>query len=235
MMTDQVSLSCTLMHYQGASERRISLERIIQRLQPQKIVDHWRDFCVMSDMYKRGPWWNAKRCWEHAATQQTTHHLLLQDDIEVCKDFVTGVFDVIKVFPNDVLSLFHGPRKNFDGSCRWGITNTGPWGQAIVMPTPLISKFLIWQDAHVDKRLKHDDSRLALFLYKTKRRTMVPFPNLIDHCQLKSVVGNSWSQPRVSSNFLADRSPHDFDWSDTGRYMKSNNSLSQYNKFLINL
>jgi len=232
---DNYSLSVTVMHYQGASERRIAIERLIQNLQPQKIVDHWRDFRVMGDMYKRGPWWNAKRCWEFGASQSTTHHMLLQDDIKICKDFVTGVFDLIKVFPNDVMSLFHGPRKAFDNSRRWGVTNTGPWGQAIIMPNKLITEFLVWQAEHVKPTFKHDDSRLALFLHKTGKRTMVPFPNLVDHEELKSVLGNSWSQPRISSNFLGETSPHDIDWSDDGQYMVSNNSFTQYNQHLINL
>jgi hypothetical protein len=189
----------------------------------------------MGDFHGRGCWWNAKRCWEHALTTDSTHHILLQDDVRVCPEFAAGVKEVIKAYPDQVISLFAMPRKGFESlSSRWGEAE-GTWGCGIVMSKELIREFLDWEAEHVMPEFKHDDSRISLWCVKTKRTVKVPFPNLVDHLTMKSVMGNGWNKPRVSLDFMEDKTPFDYDWSDKANLMRSVNSYTQYNKYLINL
>lgn len=228
-----MSVSCTVMHASFDRKRRYQVNSLISSLGEAEIREHWSDFQVMGDMHGRGCWWNAKKCWDHSLTVDSTHHLLLQDDVTVCKGFVKGLPRIIEAFPEDVISLFAMPRKGFSKmDCRWG-ESEGTWGCGIVMPKTLISEFLEWEEKNVRPEFKHDDSRISLWCVKTKRTVKVPFPNLVDHLTMKSTLGNSWSKPRVSDNFLTS-DIESIDWLDTEKTMKSINSYTQYNKFLIN-
>ena len=184
---------------------------------------------------RQGLWWNAKRCWEEGAKSEATHHIVLQDDILLCNNFVQGVKSVIAAFPTEIISLFHGPRKGFDGSARWG-QSEGVWGQGIVMPKEIVTEFLEWEQKNIHPSFPHDDSRVSLFAIKTRRRCYVPFPNLINHRddELKSIMGHKRGKPRISSDFMASRDPENFDWSEKEPMMKSINSFTQYNKYLLN-
>lgn len=228
-----ITVSCTVMNAPFDRKRRYSVSALISSLGEEEIRKNWVDFEVMGDFYSRGCWWNAKRCWTHALTMDSTHHLLLQDDVVVCDDFVKGLPSVIAAYPDDVISLFAMPRKGFSAmNRRWGECE-GTWGCGIVMPKELIRDFLEWEEANVRPEFKHDDSRISLWCVKTKRTVKVPFPNLVDHLTMKSTLGNSWSKPRVSENFLT--SPISaIDWLDNKITMKSINSYTQYNKYLIN-
>lgn len=227
-----VTISCAIMHTSSSVERKQSLQQVMFQLHSQDAINSWVSLKVMDDKFKQGVWFNAKRCWKLAG--EATHHLVLQDDIVICNNFVNGVVKVIEAFPDDLISLFHGPRKKFDGSCRWG-KSEGVWGQAVVMPTGMVQEFLDWEKKNIHPSFKHDDSRISLFAIKTKRRVKVPFPNLINHrdTELKSVLGNKWYKPRVSTDFMGARDPCDFDWMDKDPMMSSINSFTQYNKYLL--
>ena len=103
------------------------------------------------------------------------------------------------------------------------------------MSVPLVREFLEWEQENIDPSFPHDDSRVSLFAIKTKRRVMVPFPNLIDHRddEVKSVMGNRWIKPRVSSDFMGGRDPASFDWTEMDPVMRSVNSFTQYNDYLL--
>ena len=230
-----ITISASIMHTSSSIERRQSLQDLYSHLYAQGVDKHWLDVKVKDDSMRNGAWWNAKRCWEEGVKSEATHFILMQDDILICNNFVKGVKSVIAAFPNEIISLFHGPRKGFDGSARWG-QSEGVWGQGIVMPVPMINEFLQWERENIHPSFPHDDSRVSLFALKTRRRCFVPFPNLIDHRdnELSSVMNNKRGKPRMSFDFMGGRDPEDFDWSQKDPMMKSINSFTQYNKYLLN-
>ena len=229
-----VSISCTIMQSSFNAQRKQSVEQLQFQLFSQEWEKNWLNLTVIKDDVGRGPWWTAKKCWEEGSVSNATHHLLLQDDVVICNNFVNGIKSVISSYSNDIISLFHGPRKAFNGSARWGLSE-GVWGQGIVMPVYLVEEFLKWEAKNISKDFPHDDSRVSLFAIKTKRHVKVPFPNLVDHrdVEIKSVMGHKWIRPRISSDFMGERNPEDFDWSNKKNQMKSVNSFTQYNKYLL--
>jgi hypothetical protein len=229
-----ITLSAAIMFAEFSPERTDAALQLSGALTAMGADTEWQSLRMFGDAERKGPWWNARRCWQYGAEQQATHHLVMQDDIIPCNEFVRGVLQVIAARPESIISLFHGPRKAFDGSCRWGVSE-GAWGQGIVMPACMVKEFLSWEQEHVDPAFPHDDSRVSLFAIRTRRRVYVPFPTLLDHRdgELKSVLGNRWSRPRVSSDFMGSRDPREFDWSETEPTMRSINSFSQYNRFLL--
>lgn len=227
-----ITVSCSIMHAQFSPERRQCLEEMLVQLNTDVIASHWKDFQVFGDVHRRGHWWNAKRCMEWATGINATHHLILQDDIRFCEDFVTGLDELIKVWPGEIISLFFGPRKGFKEGGRWGDAE-GPWGQAIVYPHEILLEFLEWEKAHVKPHLRHDDTRVTLFCDGTGRTVKVPFPNPIDHLDdMKSTLNHNGFVPRVSDHFLTG-SIKDIDWADTSDMRKSVNSVHNDRKWLV--
>jgi len=228
-----ISVSCTVMHASFDRKRRYAVSSLISALGEEAIRQNWLDFQVMGDMHGRGPWWNARRCWEHGQTTGATHHLILQDDVKVMNGFVVGIFDLIEAFPDDVMSLFCLQRKDFqDQTARWGIAE-GVWGCAVLMPVKLVSEFLAWEKANIKPEFKHDDCRVSLWCVKTKRRVKVPFPNVVDHLPIQSVMRHSHFRPRVSPYFVDDETVSNINWNETENTVTSINSYTQYDKFLI--
>jgi len=222
------------MHASFDKQRRDAVQQLQFQLFSQGCEENWLSLSVTKDNVGRGSWWTAKKCWEAGSTSNASHHLLLQDDIVVCNNFVNGVKKVIDAYPDEIISLFHGPRKSFNNSARWGLSE-GVWGQGVVMPVPMVQEFLKWESENISTDFPHDDSRVSLFAIKTKRYVKVPFPNLINHrdIEVKSVLGHKWIRPRISSDFMGERNPEDFDWNDKSNQMKSVNSFTQYNKYLL--
>jgi len=229
-----ITISASIMHASFDEGRRKSVSELTYQLYSQGAYEKWTEISIIKDANRHGPWWTAKQCWQKGATSNATHHILMQDDILLCKHFVEGIEAVIEGFPNDIISLFAMPRKNFDGSCRWGEAE-GTWGPSIVMPSALVKEFLVWEAENINPSLKHDDSRISLFAKLNNRTVKVPFPNLVDHRdnEVKTVQGNRWSRPRMSVDFMGSRNPNDFDWTDTQKTMKSINSYTQFNKYLL--
>ena len=229
-----ITISCNIMHASFDKKRKKTLEEILYQLHCFNSDKEFLSVNVISDEFKRGAWWTAKKCWENGAISKATHHLVLQDDIKLCFNFCAGLKKVITAYPDEIISLFYGPRKNFDGTSRWGIAESA-WGQAIVMPAKICKEFLAWDKENICPTLKHDDSRLALFTSKTGRTAKVPFPNLVNHRdgEIKSVMGNHGGKLRVTQYFMGKNNPLDYDWNDKSNQMKSIRSLSEYKRYLL--
>lgn len=226
-----IRLTCSIMCAAFVPERLEAARRLQAQLQDGGAGELWEWVHIVEDWEKAGPWGCAKRAWAQGADTDATHHLVIQDDAIICRDFVPGLLRVIAGQPAHVLSLFHGKRKKLHGALRWGIVE-GPYGLAVVMPTPMIREFLDWQDANVHPSLHHDDGRIGLFLTQTGRDVRVPFPNVVDHrADLKSVM--SHPSGRVSPYYIGDGSPLEIDWSDQGVYEVSKRSIGEYTRFLL--
>jgi hypothetical protein len=218
--------------YSGFDKNRcVSMEQVITDIGRQKIKSWLVDFQCFGDFKKHGHWYNAKRCWKAGLEVDSTHHLLLQDDIRVCNNFIAGVLALIEAVPDQILNLFFGHRKDFDGTSRWGSAES-VWGQAIVMPKNILSEFLEWEAANIKPEFIHDDSRVSLFMAATNRRAMVPFPNLVDHrdTEMKSVLGHPRGVRRTSIDYMGTRNPLDFDWNDKEKIMFSGTKCYEYAK-----
>jgi hypothetical protein len=229
-----ITVSCTIMHASFDSKRKKTVQELLYQLHCSNSNTEFLSVDLISDQFKMGAWWTAKKCWEKGAISKATHHLVLQDDIKLCYNFCAGLKKVISAYPNDIISLFYGPRKNFNGTSRWGIAESA-WGQAIVMPVEFVKEFLSWDKENICPSLKHDDSRLALFTSKTGKTAKVPFPNLVNHRdgEIRSVMGNHGGKKRNTEYFMGSNDPVTYDWNDKSNQMKSIRSLSEYKRYLL--
>lgn len=192
------------------------VERLIREIGPSWIAKLTVDFQVVSDWWRHGPWPTARRCWELGVQSGASHHIVLQDDITVCDDFLLTAHELIRAKPDVVMGLYANRKiceEAKEQDARWASIPDGTWGQGILMPTNKISDFLMWEGRHIKQEFKHDDSRVALWAVHTGQQVLCPQPSLINHAAPdKSLVGHSRST-RVARWFQK-KSPLPLDWAE---------------------
>lgn len=169
---------------------------------------------VVEDARREGCWPTYRRALEAAGT--ATHHVVLQDDLALCKAFVRSVRAVIRARPDSLVTLYTNSDAVFRARARgesW-IENASGAGPALIWPNKLIGEFLRWQDAHIRREFPWDDLRVSMWLVKTGRRAFATVPSLIQHlgCGVSTLDLNGRS--KVAAWYVgSEHSALDIDWS----------------------
>ena len=166
-----------------------------------------------------------------ALDPQSDYTIILQDDVEVCLDFLRTCETLTRVVPDQAIGLYY-PRKPPRHRGRGEPMNEhwlcgGPfafWGQSTFMPTRILLEYRAWDRANLvqwyDPEILHpaDDRRLEAFFFHTNRSVWLTIPSLIDHrAPSHSLIG--FNRPdRVASQFIGPNvSGLTVDWRMVGR------------------
>jgi len=145
-----------------------------------------------------------------------SHHLVLQDDVELCKDFIRSVEEVIRVRPANLIALYTNAQSVLAARLRgdsW-IERDGVCGPAMIWPTYLIAEFLQWQDSHIDIDFEFDTVRVSMWLIKTSKRAFATVPSLVEHLGWGSSTMGLNSSSKVAAWYIGeDQSGLEIDWS----------------------
>lgn len=176
---------------------------------------------VFLDPDKNGIWWNWKRAMVESLARklpETTHIMVLQDDLELCSDFLEVLPRLIKRRPNDLISLFAMSgvvEKAVSAGVHWAKLRSAGSGQAIIFPLHRLVRFLAWCEVNVKEEYPYDDARIALWLAESGGFCYVTAPSLVQH------LGTEWSaaglptkpfgRKKVSRCFVKG-SPLSIDW-----------------------
>ena len=162
---------------------------------------------VFYDPERSGPWATAKRAW---LAHTGVYHVVLQDDLAVCRDFLLTVDRMVRLVPNACFSLFStsgkGTRLADEAGASWYVRRDGPWGAAVVLPSAWIPAMVRYGDSRADLR-HHDDRRLGSFLKRHHFLTFYPVPSVVEHLGDKSVLGHPSSiggRPRRATRYVGD-------------------------------
>jgi hypothetical protein len=183
----EVSLSIAIMHAAFDPKRADYLANLLRGLasSKQELDLQVPDFAVIRDTKGVGPWPVAKRAWEWHASTHATHHLTLQDDVEVCSDFIVGAKGALSSVSDQIVTFFLTRKKRpfaaFESGSSWIRTSADVYGQALCMPRPLLAEFLSWEQTRLKPGLFHDDTRVTLFAYDTGRQIWATVPSLVQH------------------------------------------------------
>lgn len=161
---------------------------------------------VLYDDEGLGCWNNASRAFK-AIQSGATHHVVMQDDIILCKNFVPTVTHLCELRPNSIMSLFSmrkSTREAVERDIRWVEAKYGVWGQAIVMPVSLIPRMFRWVEQHVSSDWYSEDARISLWMEHHKIPGYVPAPNIVEHVDGKSMLGHSTPLARKSRLFIGE-------------------------------
>jgi hypothetical protein len=180
-MVMPVRLSVAIMHVPDVVARAETVRRMLRGLHGLSRVT------LVQDPDRRGTWPTAKRAWQSGVVAKGTHHLVLQDDVELCVDFVPQLLRAVAQRPLDVIAPYAN-RAVIEEAEQLGLSwvgiPDGAWGQAILLPTPWVAEFLQWERRWVRpewEAFKGDDTRVVLWMYCTGRIAWATVPSLVQH------------------------------------------------------
>ncbi|HEX8150549.1 MAG TPA: hypothetical protein VF591_25420 [Pyrinomonadaceae bacterium] len=204
-------LSIAIQHAPGRADRRQWAQSMIAQLRreepglPVKLV---------ADARLEGCWPTYRRALEAAGG--AGHHVVLQDDLALCGDFVGSVRAVVRARPDSLVALYTNADSVYRARARgesW-IEKAGVSGQAVVWPNGLIGEFIRWQDAHVRRDFPWDDARVSMWLVGTGRRAFATVPSLTQHLGCGASTLGLNGRGKVAAWYVgSERSALGIDWS----------------------
>lgn len=187
------------------------------------LLDEIPDTPVVWD--NKGDRWDTGARSLDAYEADATHHLVVQDDAILCKDFLIGCEEIIKHTGNSLVSLYIGDVRPhvrrvspavqhvLDDGGSW-LRMPGPyWGVALIVPVVHIDALLEWGASR--RHLVNYDKRIARWVHLEGMECLYTVPSLVDH---RSEDENPSMVPgrkgdRRAQVFIGDRSPLEIDWS----------------------
>lgn len=205
------TLSIAIQHTPSRADRRKWSQAMIEQLRSE---DPSVQIVLIEDAQLEGCWPTYRRALEAAG--DASHHLVLQDDLGLCKDFIRSVTEVISARPNNLIALYTNSVCVFTARERgesW-VEKVGASGPSVIWPKELIAEFLQWQDRHINRDFEFDTVRISMWLIKTSRRAFATVPSLTQHLGCESSTLGLNSPTKVAAWYLGeDRSALDIDWS----------------------
>ena len=207
-MTD---LSIAIQHTPAYSDRREWVRAMVSQLSKENPDI---PLTIIEDTEREGCWPTYRRAL--LAAGSASHHLVLQDDIGLCRDFIASVANVIRARPGNLISLYTNAAAVSKARAKgdaW-IEKAGICGPAMIWPKDSIGEFLEWQDAHIDPAFAWDTVRVSMWLIKTSKRAFATVPSLTQHlgCGLSTMGLNGRS--KVAAWYIgAEKSALGIDWS----------------------
>lgn len=148
-----------------------------------------------------------------------THWAVIQDDAIVTTNLIGQITAALHhVPPGNPLSLYLGQKRPYADMVNWlarkAIESDPPfivlnrlhWGVGVVVPAAQIDDMIDYCDGRGDSRY---DIRLSKWFEHTGRQVYYTWPSLVDHRQVKSVLGNK-REGRRAHRFIGDGQ-----WEDT--------------------
>lgn len=181
-MTFDPKISVTIMYAPWEAWRSEVAERLYQQLSESACIESVSKHANSKD---RLIWEDARECWLAGVEAGATHHLVLQDDVELCENFGEAAYRALQAVPNRPVS-FYGTHKRireaFENGHRWIRYNGGFWGQAPCLPTMWIEEAVQFGDTYAKPEFQADDCRLSLWAELSLHcNTWVTTPQLVEH------------------------------------------------------
>jgi hypothetical protein len=173
---------------------------------------------LLVDHEKLGCWGNARRAWLSGVARGSDAHLVIQDDVVLSQDFLSGAAYLHSLAPAHPMTFFRSSRVDiaFRANTNWILVSRFLMAQALLMPRDVLTDFVPWCDAYDGTeqaaRWNHScDGRQRDYFLSRKIKTLAPVPSLVDHGPLKSTLGNP--SGRFARCFIGpDRSWQEINW-----------------------
>jgi hypothetical protein len=188
-----VRLSIAIMHHPARSAQIPALVRACEPVPAQVVADPEPDDTP-------SPLRTAKLAWAAAAAADSTHHLVLQDDVELISGFAGHVRRMLQRCPRHAVALcvnWDSPHNSYAvrvaatlGS-PWALLSTREWAPTLgfVLPTDIAVELGAYLARFPDDH-KDDDELIVTFCREREVPVVAAVPHLIDHKSLPSVAGN---------------------------------------------
>lgn len=153
--------------------------------------------------------YTAKKAWTQPIPKDCTHRLVLQDDVEVCDNFLEIVEKVAEKFNNQIVSFFHC--ESYPDDIRY-TTTLHLWGCAIMIPSHLVADCWNYIEHIADRPwckepeevLPHDDTCILAWAIENEIPIVNTIPSLVQHHGDNSLIGIT--EKRISPDFIKTQS-----------------------------
>lgn len=203
-------ISIAIQHTPTHADRRKWAQAMMAQLRSE---DDQIPIALVEDANEEGCWPTFRRALEVAGT--APHHLMLQDDLGLCQDFIGAVREIIRVRPATLVALYTNSGSVFKARQRgesW-IEKAGVCGPAVIWPNELIRDFVEWQNAHIDACFPWDTVRVSMWLLKTSQKAYATVPSLAQHLGHKaSILGLNGRDKTATWYIGANQSALAIDW-----------------------
>jgi hypothetical protein len=201
--THMISLSISIM---AVPSREEHVNKMITRLRYQIFEAQRQSFNIKGpdvhwDTELKGPWDCWRKAWDWHKCYDSTHHVILQDDLLFCADLPQTLCRMAQARPEDMISGFL-PRKSVieatEKDRHWVRTRRFLWAQCVLMPTVLGDSALAWVDEHEEANKavwrRDDDVRISSWLISQGRPVYVAVPHPVEHIgdELGSVMKHNF-------------------------------------------
>lgn len=165
---------------------------------------------IFYDMQKNGCMWNALRTWGSPTKEDTTHLLVLQDDVEVVDNFLEVCQVMIDTFPDAIFGLCDRSVTFSDkkeGTPYLKLRRCDVSGQAIIMPVKYINKFIAFYHKNL-KGYPHDDGAIMMFAIINDVEVFTTIPSTVQHIEPeRSVISHTHnSAGKISRVYMGSKS-----------------------------
>lgn len=146
-----------------------------------------------------------------------THHCVMEDDLDLCRDFLATLLLLIDLYPEIPIVPYSARKITLKARDRGAhLIRTGVfYGVCICAPVALVGEYIAWCDKmSVDAaKMRGSDSLWADFARARRIKALTTSPSLIQHVGKRSALWNLGLRNRVSQYFVgADRSGLEIDW-----------------------
>lgn len=216
----EVRLSFAITHVNTRGDRRAYVAAMVRKMGGPTVIDSEVVRWQITRDHGLGLWPNHWRSWASGMLATTaTHHLVMEDDITLCRDFLPGVKEALRHAPHGPVSLYAN-RSVIDESRAAGVSwariddAAASWGQALILPSEQVLDFIRWDRENLRPEAFAYDTRLAMWSMYTGKPWWCTVPSLVEHAgAASSTIGYS-NRMRVARWFIGeDVSALDVDWS----------------------
>jgi hydroxymethylpyrimidine pyrophosphatase-like HAD family hydrolase len=148
----------------------------------------------------------ARVAWR-TAPADASHRIVLQDDVTLCPGFLDAVHEIVAVVPRGAVSLFAEWGSRGASSLRQAallgygfaaVTNNYVPTQALIVPAGVARGFDAYVAEH-EPDCTQDDLAMARYLERSGVDTRLSVPNLVEHSETTSLVGNDFMGRRLAT------------------------------------
>lgn len=148
--------------------------------------------------------YTARKAWLSEPNYPFTHRLVLQDDVEVCENFLLIINTIVRAHPNRVISLI-----NFMTPVNYPNHKNTPYykvnfipGCGIIMPKWVIKPCMQWCKESTNELLKpHDGLMISKYCREHSVTMITTIPNIIQHYDNDTLLHQTYTWKRISKTY----------------------------------
>ena len=176
------TITATVMYAPWSDWRGENAHELYDQLSASDFIDH---ASLHPNQKARTVWEDARECWLEGVEHGSTHHIVIQGDVELCEGFGEAAYNAVSAVPNRNIG-FYGTHKRlaeaFEDGKRWYKYDGGLWGQASCLLTDHIQSMVAFGDTYFEADVPHDDTRLAAWSeLALPQATWMALPQLVEH------------------------------------------------------